>query len=100
MKPLARNKQLEVITNVITYLRHEATKANKPVYLQIDGLTLTPELEADLECVGLAGYQINDGCLITWSEQIESAKNCYAAEEEYESLKSGGPESCEETEGD
>ena len=99
MNPLARDKQLEVITNIIEYLRYETDKGGKSVFLQIDGLVLTPAFEADLECVGLTAHQIKDGCLISWSNEIESAKNSYNAEEEYQTLINNGPKGCEETEG-
>ena len=100
LRSLAKDRQLEVITNIIEYLRLEAKSSGKPVYIQIDGLKLSSALEADLECCGLAGHQLESGCLIAWSNDVDSAKNCYAAEVEYETLKSQGPEGCDEAEGD
>ena len=91
MKPISLDKQLSTITNIIEFLRREEASESIPVFLEISGLELTPELEVDLNCVGLAGHQTEDGCLITWSTDIESAKNSYEAEAEYESLRKSGP---------
>ena len=73
----------------------QEARSNCPVFLEIDDLILTPELEVDLNCVGLAACQVEDGCLISWRDDIDSAKNCYSAEEEYQSLKKGGPQTSE-----
>ena len=95
MEALGTDKHLKMITNIIEFLRLQEARSSCAVYMEIDDLILTPELEVDLNCVGLAGYQVKDGCLISWRDDIESAKNCYSAEEEYYNLKKSGPQASE-----
>ena len=91
MEPLELEKHITVITNIIDYLRQEEQRDGKYGYVQIENLRLTPELDVDLNCVGLSAYQIGSICLIAWSKDIEQAKSSYLAEEEYNQLKKVGP---------
>ena len=95
LKPLSEGSQLGVVVNIIDYLRSGGDDSQS--FLQIEALLLNPSLEADLACVGLSGYQLSDGCLITWSKYLDAAKNQYLAANEYRQLRREGPKGCEES---
>ena len=91
LTPLERDRHVHVITHIIEFLRNEEASEGKPIYLEIEGLQLTPEFEADLLCVGLDSKQYEDSCIISWRSTIEPSKNCHDAEKENRDLKEKGP---------
>ena len=85
------DEQTELITGMIMFLKRSKATAKKATYLVATDLELTPELDVELACLGMSVVEVSEGCLISWSEDFEAAKNSYYAEEEYKNLRASGP---------